>query len=135
MGEGESSYLPASVLDEVSSGFNMNPVMLALLPPLHRSCSSPGVREEQAGRGGWLCPHGGVFSCAVHTISLQLMGILVLQSSGVQKLVPSCSQVPRVMVLSSSLKSMFCALVFSLLPQVLCPAQPSLSLNMGKARD
>lgn len=48
-GEGKSSYLPASVLDKGSAGFNRNPVMLALLPPLRRRCSSPGVREEQAG--------------------------------------------------------------------------------------
>lgn len=67
-GEEESSYLPASVCDKVSSGFSKNPAMLALLPPLHRRCSSPGVREERAGRGGWLCSSRCVFSCAVHTI-------------------------------------------------------------------
>lgn len=99
-GEGKSSYLPASVLDKGSAGFNRNPVMLALLPPLQRRCSSPGVREEQArcrgaGRGGWLCPSRCVLSWAVHTISLQ-QGILVPQPRGLWKLVPSHSQVPRV---------------------------------------
>lgn len=83
------------VLVQASSGFNRNPVTFALLPLFHRRCSSPGVREEQTGREGWLCSGRCVFSCAVHTIGLQPR-ILVPQSNAIRKLVPSHCQVPRV---------------------------------------
>lgn len=114
----------------ISSGFYKNPVMLALLSPLQRRCSSPGVREEQAEEAG--CAPAGVCSPVLCTPSACSRG-----SKDHSPVVYGSSLLPTpsflgLLVLSSSLRSMSCALAFSPLPQVLCPAQPSLSLNMGK---